>query len=125
MGRTTETFTIAGVGTTNTSTALTAPAGSFSEEDLGRTITGAGIPAGATLVAPIAANGSAATLSAAATATASVTVTIGPGDPAKLGFIGWSPETDAESESYKINSGVTPPDRVTSPGQRQSIQRSR
>lgn len=108
------------VTTTNTSTALTAAAGSFNEEDAGRTISGAGIPAGATLTAAGAASGAQATLSAAATASAAVTVTLGTGTTAlaegqRYGFLGWSPETDAESETYTVaavNAGTVTPSRV-------------
>lgn len=63
------------VTTTNASAAITAPAGTFSTDDIGATITGAGIPAATTIIAV--ASGTAATMSANATASATVTATIG------------------------------------------------
>jgi hypothetical protein len=69
---------VAGVGTTDTSTALTAPAGSFFPGDAGRPISGTGIPAGATIASVE--SSSAATLSAAATATGTITAAIGGGN---------------------------------------------
>lgn len=105
VGRTPEGRTIAGVGTTATSTAITAPADSFHEEDAGRTISGTGIPAGATIASVQ--SPTAATLSAAATATGTITATLGAADPAAYGFKGWSPETDTESETYSIAGGAS------------------
>jgi hypothetical protein len=105
------------VTTTALSTAITAPAGSLAEEDAGRTIAGAGIPAGTTLSAVT--SDTAATLSAAATAGATVTATIGTTGATAAGaygFVGWSPETDAESETYSVaaaNVGPASPDRIT------------
>lgn len=108
-GRTTEPRS-ATVTTTNGSAALTAPAATFhAPEDTGRTVTGTGIPAGATLVAV--ASDTAATLSVAATATGTVAVALGAGNPAAYGLIGWSPETEAEAKSYAQR--TTPPDRLT------------
>ncbi len=104
------------VTTSLASTALTAPAGTFHEEDAGRTITGTGIPAGATIASVTSAT--AATLSAAATAGGTVTATIGAGAHTTYGFVGWSPESDEESEAYSVaanNAGVVPPDRITDP----------
>lgn len=63
------------VTTTNASTTVTAPAGSFNADDVGAQITGTGIPAGATIatVTPGAAGGSdSITISAAATASGTV-----------------------------------------------------
>ncbi len=61
----------------------------------------------------------AATLSAAATAAGTVTATLGAQSPQVTGYgIGWSPETDAEADSYSVaavNAGVVPPDRITNP----------
>ncbi|WP_172890731.1 IPT/TIG domain-containing protein [Actinoplanes derwentensis] len=57
------------VDTTNASAEIAADSAAFTSADLGRVITGAGIPAGTTITA-IAANGAGATLSANATATA-------------------------------------------------------
>lgn len=102
-----------------TSTPLTAPAATFNEEDAGRAIIGAGIPAGSTLA--VVTSDTAATLSAAATAAGTVTASLGGGLETLLtgqryGFVGWSPETDAESEAYTVaanNAGVVPPDRIT------------
>ncbi len=115
-GRSSEARTVAGVGTTNLSAALTAPANSFNEEDAGRLITGTGIPANATILSVT--SGAAATLSANATATGTITATIG-GTPldtgTRYGFLGWSPESDAESETYTlaaVNAGQVTPDRI-------------
>lgn len=124
-GRSTEGRPVAGVATTSGSAAITAPSGSFHEEDVGRTISGAGIPAGASIQSV--ASDTAATMSANATATGTVTVALGPANPAAYGFLGWSPESDAESETYSVaavNAGQTPPDRLTSPTQERQ-QRSR
>jgi hypothetical protein len=115
-GRTNEGRTVAGVGTTLASTAITAPAGSLHEEDAGRTITGTGIPAGATLASVQ--SDTAATLSAAATAAGTITATLGRATPEAYGFAGWSPEADAESETYTVaaaNAGTLTPDRITDP----------
>jgi hypothetical protein len=98
------------VTTTSASTALTAPAGTFVSSDVGRTITGTGIPAGATLSAV--ASATAATLSANATASATVTATLGALTGGQLGFSGWSPETDTEAGTYSVaakNAGQTSP----------------
>lgn len=114
-GRTNEGRTIT-VTTTLTSTGITAAAGTFHEEDAGRTITGTGIPAGATLASVQ--SETAATLSAAATASGSIAATLGKASAETYGFVGWSPETDAESESYTVaanNAGTVPPDRLTNP----------
>lgn len=101
------------------STNVTAPAATFNEEDAGRTITGTGIPAGATLATVV--SDTAGRLSVAATAAGTITATLGgtPADTAqRYGFIGWSPETDAESETYTlaaVNAGQVPPDRIVNP----------
>ncbi|HEX8344215.1 MAG TPA: IPT/TIG domain-containing protein [Actinoplanes sp.] len=58
----------AGVGTVTTNRTITAAAGSFTQADIGRVISGTGITAGTTITA-VAPNGGSATLSAAATAT--------------------------------------------------------
>jgi hypothetical protein len=98
--------------TTATSTALTAPAGTFSKNDVGRPISGTGIPAGATLSAV--ASATAATLSAAAEASATITATIGGDAAANYGFSGWSPETDAEAGAYTgSTAGQNEPSRIT------------
>jgi hypothetical protein len=114
-GRSAEARTVAGVGTTSLSTAITGPAGAFHEEDAGRTISGTGIPAGATVASVQSDTG--ATLSAAATASGTITATLGAGAAATYGFVGWAPESDAESETYSIAGGASAnsPDRLTSP----------
>jgi hypothetical protein len=63
------------VGTTNTSTNVTTTTPLFDTADIGATITGTGIPAGATLTA-VAGNGLSATLSAAATVTGTTAATV-------------------------------------------------
>lgn len=98
-GRTSEGRAVASVTTANASTALTFSANALQLSDVGRPISGTGIPAGATLVArPTTTTG---TLSANATASAAVTVTLG-GTGSSLGFTGWSPETDAEAALYPL-----------------------
>ena len=112
-GRTNEPRDIT-VTTTATSAAITAPAGTFHEEDAGRTITGTGIPAGTTLASVT--SDTAATLSAAATAGGTITATLGGQSANSYGFAGWSPETDAESETYTVaanNAGTATPDRIS------------
>lgn len=117
VGRTTEPRTVASVGTTSASTALTGPAGSFSKSDVGRPISGTGIPAGATIASV--SSGTSAALSANATATGTITATIGSATTlgtaqAGYGFTGWSPETDAEAQTYTVTSGGTSePSRIT------------
>lgn len=98
------------ISTTAGSAAVTAASGVLVRSDIGRAVTGAGIPAGATLTALP--STTAGTLSAAATATGTATVTLGAAAPSSLGFVGWSPETDAESQTWilsGVNAGSTPP----------------
>lgn len=127
-GRTAEPRT-ATVTTTSASASLTAAAGTFNEEDAGRSISGTGIPASATLLSVT--SDTAATLSANATASGSITATIGATGVAggqTYGFTGWSPETDAESETYTVaanNAGTATPDRVTNSYSPRTTQRSR
>lgn len=112
-GRTSEPRSVT-VTTTASSAALTAPSGTFNEEDAGRAISGTGIPAGATLASVT--SDTAATLSANATASGTVTASLSADAGASYGFIGWSPLTDAESETYTVaavNAGAVPPDRIT------------
>jgi len=118
LGRTTETRTVT-LTTTSGAATLTAAAGTFNEEDAGRSITAAsGIPASTTILSVQ--SDTAATLSANATASGSRSATIGGTDTAlangqRYGFIGWSPETDTESEAYSLaanNAGTVPPDRI-------------
>lgn len=93
------------------STGITAAAGTFEEEDAGRTISALGIPAGAT-VASVQSH-AAARLSAAPTAAGSVSATLGVAKDAAIGFIGWSPETHTESETYTVaarNAGTVSPE---------------
>jgi type IV secretory pathway protease TraF len=106
---------VAATGTV-TSTPLTAPAGTFNEEDAGRGISGAGIPTGTTVVAV--ASDTAATMSAAATAAGTNVAAALAADQAGLGygFRGWSPESDAESETYTVaavNAGAAYPGKLT------------
>jgi hypothetical protein len=111
------------VTTTSASAAVTGAAGTFNEEDAGRSITATGIPAGTTLTSVT--SDTAATLSANATTSGSKSATLGTAggtsvgaDALSYGFFGWSPESDAESESYTVaanNAGVVPPDRITNP----------
>lgn len=113
LGRSNEARTVT-VTTTNASANITAAAGTFHEEDAGRTITGTGIPAAATIATVT--SDTAATLSANATASGSPSVTLGRALPTAYGFNGWSPETDAESETYSVaavNAGTATPDRLT------------
>lgn len=111
-GRTAEARSVAGLGTTLGAAAITFPANGIVEEDAGRAISGAGIPANAT-VATVTST-TTGTISPNATATATITATLGAGGD--YGFSGWSPETDAESESYTVaanNAGTIPPGRIT------------
>jgi hypothetical protein len=116
-GRTTEARTISAVNKTNASTAITAAAGSFDKSDVGRAITGTGIQASTTIAAV--ASGTAATLSQNANATNSAAATIAADSTVSpvLGFIGWSPESQDEANSYTVtavNAGTpVPPDRIT------------
>lgn len=115
------------VSRTSASTAVTGAAGTFQAGDVGRTISGTGIPAGATLTAV--ASATTATLSAAATTTTNGAVTLGQGSEQTYGFFGWSPATDAEAASYTVsavNAGTVPADRISGPTQgRLDHQRSR
>lgn len=104
-GRSTEPRTVASV-VTNSTTAITFPSGTITTSDVGRPISGTGIPAGATLAArPTATTG---TLSASATASGTITATLGTSNTTSsgYGFTGWSPETDAESLVYPIAAGA-------------------
>ncbi len=111
-GRSNESRT-ATIGTTNASAAITGAAGTFHEEDAGRAITGTGIPASTTILSVQ--SDTAATLSANANATGSPTATFAGAAGTSYGFVGWSPETDAESETYSIAGGASAssPDRLT------------
>ena len=115
-GRTSEPRSVT-VTKTSASTAVTGAAGTFSKRDVGRAISGTGIAAGTTLAAV--ASDTAATLSANATASGANAATIGSGsqqvaDGVAYGFVGWSPESDAESQVYTVTSGGTSePSRIT------------
>jgi hypothetical protein len=124
-GRSTESKSAA-VTKVSGSAAVTAPAGTFTEEDAGRGITGTGIPAGTTVLSVQ--SGTAATLSANATATNSATATLAAASGQSYGFVGWSPESDDESETYTVaanNAGTVTPDRVTSSTSRVPPHRTR
>jgi hypothetical protein len=113
-GRTTEGRTVASLTKTSGSAAVTGPAGTFSSEDVGRTVTGTGVPANATIAAVT--SGTAATLSANATATNTAAATLGPATAAATGYVGWSPEDPTEAGTYTVaavNAGAVTPDRVT------------
>lgn len=104
-GRSTEPRSVASV-VTNSTTAITFPSGAIDTDDVGRPITGAGIPAGTTLAArPSATTG---TLSASATASATITAALGTNGStaAGYGFSGWSPETFAEAVTYPVAAGA-------------------
>jgi len=127
-GRTSKPRT-ATVGRTSGSTALTGAAGTFQRGDVGKAISGAGFAAGTTIAAV--ASATAATASANATATSTSAATIGTAGAhsgaaateqfnaaQRNGFFGYSPESDAEADSYSVaavNAGTVTPDRVTSP----------
>lgn len=113
-GRTTEPRTVSSLTKTSGSAAVTAAAGTFSSEDVGRTVTGTGIPAGTTVLSV--ASGTAATLSANASASNTAAATLGPATAASAGYVGWSPETAAEAATYSVaanNAGTATPDRLT------------
>ena len=79
---------------------------------LGQPITGTGLPAGSTIAAV--ASGTAATLSAPASSSGTSTAQLGgPQSAQAYGFHGWSPETEAEADSYTIagiNAGLPQPE---------------
>lgn len=112
-GRTTEGRSVT-ITKTSGSAAVTAAAGTFNEEDAGRGISGTGIPAGATVLSVQ--SDTAATLSANATTTGADPATLAPASGQAYGFVGWSPETDAESETYTVAATIAAtatPDRIT------------
>jgi hypothetical protein len=104
-GRTTEPKTVT-IGTTSGSTALTWSSNAVTTTDVGRPVTGTGIPAGATLATRT--NATSGTLSVNATATGSPSCVLGSGLAVSnnYGFVGWSPETDAEAAVYPIAAGA-------------------
>lgn len=103
--------------TTTGSAAITGPANTYQQGDVGRTVTGSGIPAGATIIAV--ASETAATLSANATTTNTRSCTLGPQSTAgntSIGYVGWSPESETEANTYTLpqaNLGTATPDRLT------------
>lgn len=105
-GRSTEVRTVASVVTTNASAGITFPANAISASDVGRPITGAGIPASTTVLSRE--SSTAATLSANATASATITATLGVNASTddNYGFLGWSPETAVEAATYPIAAGA-------------------
>lgn len=113
-GRTTEPRSVSALTKTSGSAAVTAPAGTFSSEDVGRTVTGTGIPAGTTILSVQ--SGTAATMSANASASNSAAATLGAALASSAGYVGWSPETTAEAATYTVaanNAGTATPDRLT------------
>ena len=126
-GRTSKPRT-ATVGRTSGSTALTGAAGTFQRGDVGKAISGAGFAAGTTITAVASATAATASANATATSTSAATIgTLAPGSAAateqfnaaqRNGFFGFSPESDAEADSYSVaavNAGTVTPDRVMSP----------
>lgn len=102
-GRTPEPRTVASVVTTSGSTAITFPTAKIYPDDVGRPISGTGIPAGATLASRSSATAGA--LSANATASGTITATLGSTRGTTVeafGFYGWSPETEAEAALYPL-----------------------
>lgn len=115
VGRSNEART-ATVTTTSASANITGAAGTFHEEDAGRAISGTGIPASTTISSVT--SDTAVVMSANASASGSPTATLGVAAGSSYGFTGWSPETDAESETYSVaavNAGATTPDRLSNP----------
>ena len=120
-GRSTEPRSVSALTKTSGSAAVTAAAGTFSQEDVGRTVTGTGVPAGTTILSVQ--SGTAATLSANATASNTASAALGAAAPASAGYVGWSPETPTEAASYSVaanNAGTTTPDRITNTSTAQS-----
>jgi hypothetical protein len=117
-------------GITSASAAVTGAAGTFdTTNDVGRSVTGTGIPAGTTLSAV--ASATAATLSANATATnAAAVLKLGEratlaqrfASEAAFGFRGVVAETAVEATAYQLSgnltggaAGVNEPGRITDP----------
>jgi hypothetical protein len=90
--------------TTNASTTVTSATANFTSADIGRTISGTGIPGGATITSVT--NATTVVISAAATATgSSVTLTIGrPGPWFRWVFPRWV----AKFDNRTINNGISP-----------------
>lgn len=104
-GRTTEPKSVT-LGTTSGSTAITFSSNAVTTNDVGRPVSGAGIPVGATIATRT--NATAGTLSVNATATGSPVCTLANGVAAATnqGFFGWSPETDTEAATYTVANGA-------------------
>lgn len=100
--------------TTASSTAVTAPAGTFNDpDDVDVTVSATGVPAGTTIASVQ--SDTAATLSAAATAAGTVTATLGAELASETGFTGWVPVTGAQQNDWTVasaNAGVTPPEHL-------------
>ena len=112
-GHSTAGRTVASFGTTSGSATVTAPAGTFSSDDVGVSVSATGVPAGATIASVQSDTG--ATLSANATATGTVTATLGAEKASVAGFTGWVPETAAQLGDWTVasaNSGVNPPEHL-------------
>lgn len=113
-GRSTEPRTVTATLTSGQASAVGA-AGTFSTEDVGRTVTGTGVPANATILS-VNAGGDTATLSANASASGSKSLALGAATDAATGYHGWSPESAAEATTYSVaanNAGTVPPGRIT------------
>jgi hypothetical protein len=110
-GRGTDPRTIS-LTSTNASTAVTAPAGTFSSADVGRTVTATGINAGITIASVQSAT--AATLSGNASASSTRSAVLGVGGESVYGYRGWSPESQAEADSQiQTANGTGDPNRFT------------
>jgi hypothetical protein len=105
---------IASVGTTSGAATITAPASTWTAADVGRRITGSGIPAGTKILSVQ--SGTGATMTANASATATITAQVF-GEASEVGFVGWSPETAAERAVHTVGGGggATAKTRITSP----------
>jgi len=112
IGRTSEVRTITLTRTSGSAAVTGSGDIKFTRADVGQPITGTGLPAGATIAAV--ASGTAATLSTPATSSGTSTAQLGgPQSAQAYGFIGWSPETEAEADSYTIagiNAGLPQPE---------------
>lgn len=125
-GRTTEGRTIAALTKTSGSAAVTAAAGTFSQEDVGRSVTGTGIQAATTVLSVQ--SGTAATLSLTANASNAAAATLGQALGSSAGYYGWSPETVTENNAYSVtsvNAATVPPDRIVDNYNPMPAQRSR
>lgn len=105
-GRSTEPKSVATFGTTSGSKAITFPSGKVVADDVGRGVSGTGIAAGSKIATVTSAT--AGTVDTNATATGSVTATLASDRTTAdgYGFFGWSPETDAEADTYSIANGA-------------------